>query len=127
MATSRRTLARHVATVLAGGADRGTVLSQVAAYLVVHKQVDQLELLVADIARNLAELGTVKATVTVAHPLDSDLRHAVEAYVTRIEDASTVQIDEIVDPGLLGGLIIETPHKRLDASVSSQLARLRNV
>jgi F0F1-type ATP synthase delta subunit len=127
MAVSRRVLARHIARQLAGGDGRRTVLTQLAAYLVVHKRLDELELLVADISRNLAKLGTVKATVTVAHPLDAELKRAVEQYVKRIENATTVQIEESIDPAVLGGIIVETPHKRFDAAVSTQLTRLRNV
>ena len=127
MAVSRRVLARHIARQLAAGENRQTVLTQLAAYLVLHKRLDQVELVVADIARNLAELGTVKASVTVAHPLTAELKRALEQYVMRIEDANSVQIDETIDPSLLGGVIIETPHKRFDAAVATQLTRLRNV
>ena len=127
MAVSRRVLARHIARQLAAGENRQTVLTQLAAYLVLHKRLDQVELVVADIARNLAELGTVKASVTVAHPLTVELQRALEQYVMRIEDANSVQIDETIDASLLGGVIIETPHKRFDAAVATQLTRLRNV
>lgn len=127
MSVSRRVLARHIAQQLAAGADRGKLLQELAAYLVVHKQVAQLDMVIADIARNLAEMGTVKATVTVAHPLSDELKRAVEAYVARIERADIVQIDEVVEPAQLGGIVIETPRKRFDASVLAQLKRLRNV
>ena len=126
MSVSRRVLARHIATALAGGTDRNVVLKQLAAYLIVHKQLGQLELVIADIVRAIAELGTVKATVTVAHPLTAELRTAVERFVTQLEHASTVQLEERIDPHLLGGIVIETPHKRYDAAVAAQLTRLRN-
>lgn len=127
MSVSRRVLARHIAQQLAAGANRGKLLQELAAYLVVHKQVAQLDMVIADIARNLADMGTVKATVTVAHPLSDELKQAVEAYVARIEHADTVQINEVVEPTQLGGIVIETPRKRFDASVLAQLKRLRNV
>lgn len=127
MSVSRRVLARHIAQQLAAGANRGKLLQELAAYLVVYKQVAQLDMVIADIARNLAEMGTVKATVTVARPLSDELRQAITAYVARIEQADTVQIDEVVEPAQLGGIVIETPRKRFDASVLAQLKRLRNV
>lgn len=127
MSVSRRVLARHIAQQLAAGANRGKLLQELAAYLVVYKQVAQLDMVIADIARNLAEMGTVKATVTVARPLSDELRQAITAYVARIEHADTVQIDEVVEPAQLGGIVIETPRKRFDASVLAQLKRLRNV
>lgn len=127
MSVSRRVLARHIAQQLADGGNRAVLLRQLAAYLIAHKQVNQLEMVISDIARNLAELGTVRALVTVAHPLDAQLRRDVEEYIRQLEDATSVQITEAVDPDLLGGIIIETPRKRFDASVSTQLKRLKNV
>jgi F0F1-type ATP synthase delta subunit len=103
------------------------VLLELAAYLVTYKQIAQLELFVSDIERNLAEMGAVNAQVTVAHPLTAELTKAVEAYVMRIEDAKSVSLEEKLDPTILGGIVIETPHKRFDSSVSTQLKRLRNV
>lgn len=127
MSVSRRVLARHIASRLADGADQTVLLNELAAYLIQNKQVKQLDMVVADIARNLAEMGTVKATVTVARPLSAELKKAVEMYVARIENATNVQIDEVVAPTQLGGIIVETPRKRFDASVTTQLNRLRNV
>lgn len=123
---SRRIVTRHVAEQLASGKNRGQVMKQLAAYLVKHKMVGQMEIVVADIERNLAALGTVQASVITARPLTTELRASVEEYVKRVEGAKTVVLDESVEPDVLGGVIVETPNKRLDASIATQLKRLKN-
>lgn len=123
---SRRIVTKHVAEQLAAGKNRGEVLRQLAAYLLKHRMVGQLDRVVADIERNLAALGTVQASVITARPLSDELRARVEAYVARVEGAKTVMLDESVEPDVLGGIIVETPNKRLDASIASQIKRLKN-
>jgi F-type H+-transporting ATPase subunit delta len=127
MSVSRRVLARYIAQQLAEGSDRTVLLNELAAYLVSRKKTGQLELVVSDIARNLAEMGTVHAKVSTARPLSVELKQTIAAYVSRIEDASHVEIQEQVEPEILGGIVIETPRKRFDASIATQLKRLSNV
>jgi F-type H+-transporting ATPase subunit delta len=126
MKASRRVLARYIADQLKNGKNRNSVIESLAAYVVEHRMKADIELIVADIARNLAEHGHIEATVTTAHPLDTSLKQAVVEYVTRIESASDVVVTERVDKALLGGVIIETPRRRYDASLSTKLKRLRN-
>lgn len=126
MKVSRRVLARYVATQLQTGSDRKKVVAALAAYVVEHRLKGELELILADVATYLARLGHVEATVTTARPLDASLRKDVLEYVSHMEGVSDVSITEQVDPALLGGIVIETPRKRFDASVATKLKRLRN-
>jgi len=126
MRVSRRVLARYIADQLASGKNHDVVIRSLAAYVVEHRMKADIELIVADILRNLAAHGHVVATITTAHPLDTSLKQAVVEYVARIESASDVVITERVDTALLGGVIIETPRRRYDASLSTKLKRLRN-
>ena len=126
MKASRRVLTRYVAEQLQTGAKRQDVVASLAAYIVEHKLHSQIELRLADIAKNLAASGHIEATVTTAHPLDSKLKQAVIEYVRSIESATEIQITERVNPEQLGGIIIETPNRRFDASIATKLKRLRN-
>lgn len=126
MKASRRILSRHIAAELQAGSNRDAVVRSLAAYIVEHQLQSDIELIVADIALNLARAGHIEAHVTTAHPLDSSLKQAIVEYVKRIESASEVEVREQVDPSLLGGIIIETPSKRFDASIATKLKRLRN-
>ena len=126
MKVSRRVLARYIATELQAGKSRADVVRSLAAYVVEHRLHNQLELILADVASNLAALGNVEATVTTAQPLTEDLRKELTEYVKRIENAEKVMLNETVDKRLLGGVVVETPSKRFDASVATKLKRLRN-
>lgn len=126
MKLSRRVLARHIATELKTGTDRRSVVAGLAAYVVEHRLHGSLELILADIATNLAQLGHVEATVTTARPLDPGLKKEVLDYIAQMENATDIALHEAIDPAILGGVIIETPRKRFDASVATKLKRLRN-
>jgi F-type H+-transporting ATPase subunit delta len=126
MKVSRRVLARYIASQLIEGKNRAAVIESLAAYVVEHRLKNDIELIVADIVQNLAAHGHIEATVTTAHPLDTSLMQTVVEYVKRIESASDVVVTERLDKALLGGVIIETPHQRFDASIATKLKRLRN-
>lgn len=126
MKTTRRVLTRYVAERLAAGDAKGPLLKQLAAYLVVNKMTSQMDVVISDISRTLAELGSVTAKVQTARPLSDELRKAVTAYVKRAENAHNVTIEESVEPALLGGIVVTTPSKRFDASIASQLKQLRS-
>lgn len=128
MIVSRRRLTRHIAEqLMTKGSNRSEIISQLASYIVSHRLHAQTEMIVADIARNLAELGVVRARVTTARSLTDELRKDVAKYVHSIETANSVELDEVIDPSIIGGIIIETPSKRFDASITTQLTRLKNV
>jgi F-type H+-transporting ATPase subunit delta len=126
MKLSRRVLARHIATQLQTSKDHKAVVRELAAYVVEHRLHSQLELILADVAANLAALGHIEATVTTARPLTVELKQEITDYIKRIENVGDITLNESVDPALLGGVIVETPRKRFDASIATKLKRLRN-
>lgn len=68
--------------------------------------------------------GRVAVELTTAHELsDKEARAIVE----KIEKASgrTVEATRTVDPGLIGGMILQAGSLRVDASVRGRLERLR--
>jgi F0F1-type ATP synthase delta subunit len=126
MKVSRRVLARYVATQLQTSSDRKKIVAALAAYIVEHRLKGELDLILADVAVNLVKLGHVEATVTTARPLDESLKSDVLQHIAHMEGATDITISESVDPAILGGIIIETPRKRFDASIATKLKRLRN-
>lgn len=71
-----------------------------------------------------AEDKTVSVTVTTAVPLDDDLREKVRAKA-EADLKAPVYLVERVDPGIIGGIMLEARGKRYDASVRAQLANIR--
>jgi F-type H+-transporting ATPase subunit delta len=70
------------------------------------------------------EEGVVKVELTTAVELSDQ---EAEEIVKQIEEASgrTVEATRSVDPGLVGGVVLQIGSMRLDASVRGRLERLR--
>jgi F-type H+-transporting ATPase subunit delta len=70
------------------------------------------------------EQGRLKVALTTAYELGDD---EAKAIVSKIEQASgrTVEATRTVDPGLIGGVILQAGSLRVDASVRGRLDRLR--
>lgn len=122
---SRRELARTITRQLLSGADQAPLMRQVAAYLVEHKMVNQLDMLLSDIAVQLqASTGHVTAEATTAFPLTAELQTAVQQQVQALTGAKSVELKTTVDQDLLGGVIVRTAGRELDASVRRKLTSL---
>ncbi len=117
---SRRKLAKFVADRSDSSKSLEGALEHIAAYLIDTRRVRELTLLVRAIEDELASRGTVIATVTSARPLDSALRASVETLI----NAKKLSIKEHVDPSVIGGVRIETPGSKLDATIQTKLLAL---
>jgi len=71
-------------------------------------------------------LKAVFVDVTTVVPLDETLRQQI---ITKYSEqlGRQVMLREYVDPSLIGGIVLSTHGKRIDASVSSQLESARHV
>lgn len=88
----------------------------------LHGQIDQI---IDDIAEQYAkQKGIVEAQVTTAFPLTKDLKAALTEKIKKRTNAQKVTIHEIVDPSLLGGVIVTAPDMELDLSLKTKLAKL---
>ena len=84
-----------------------------------------------DVLENYAEqlqskLNLCVVDVTTAVPLDDALRRIITEKAEADLDTNVV-LRESVDKSILGGIIMSTNGKRIDASVASQLDHARNV
>lgn len=73
---SRRKLAKYAAEQLLAGND--AVLEEIAGFLIYEKHEREVELLARDIEVELAEHGTIVATVESATPLDEATKDAIK-------------------------------------------------
>lgn len=117
----RRKIAEYAAARITAGDPVATVLDEVAAYLLESGRVREQTLVVRAIEDALARMGNVVANVTTAHPLDADQR----AEVKKLIGAHNVRLREVVNPDVLGGVRIETPGAKLDATLQRKILALR--
>lgn len=129
MATmSRKRLARYVADELQHGADANELMRHVAAYLIEHKRPHDVQFVIDEIAAELASRGAKGlVTVTTARPLGPDERKNIQAFAMQKMHVAAVELDERVDPGIIGGIIIETPDARYDRSLKHGIEQLTSV
>lgn len=77
---------------------------------------------VADLRAEIA--GVIRVTATVSSPLDAQTESALIAKLKSIFNKD-VRLSTVVDPSILGGLIIRVGDTVFDASVDGQLDMLR--
>jgi F0F1-type ATP synthase delta subunit len=118
---SRRKIATHAVNKLLAGSSKQSVIRELAAFLVDSGRTREMELLVRDIEDLLAERGTVVAEVTSAHPLATTLK----ADIKKLIGARDLQLREVTDKDVLGGVRIDLPGKRFDGTLRHKLTLLK--
>jgi F-type H+-transporting ATPase subunit delta len=117
-----RARAAALEEVLAGG---DQLLRNFLLVLVDKGRISELEVIAEEFERLVAEQeGVLSAELTTAVELsDDDERRLLQ----QIETASgrKVEATRHVDPGLIGGIVLQVGSHRLDASVRGRLDRLR--
>jgi F0F1-type ATP synthase delta subunit len=117
---SRRKLAGYVADNSGSNASLAHALEMVAAYLIESGKTRDITLVVRAIEDELARRGQVIARVTTAQPLEANLVKQIEALV----GAKKTIIEPTVDEAVIGGVRIETPGQKLDATIQTKLLAL---
>jgi F-type H+-transporting ATPase subunit delta len=64
------------------------------------------------------------ATVTSATPLSQEQRSQLEAKARAVAGTDKVEIDEQLDPSLIGGFVLKVGSQVIDASLAGQVRRL---
>jgi F-type H+-transporting ATPase subunit delta len=117
-----RARAAALEDVLAGGDE---LLRNFLLVLVDKGRISELEVVAEEFERLVAEQeGVLSAELTTAIELsDDDERRLLQ----QIETASgrKVEATRHVDPGLIGGIVLQVGSHRLDASVRGRLDQLR--
>jgi F-type H+-transporting ATPase subunit delta len=72
-----------------------------------------------------AEQGILVAEVRSAVPLDDEARVRVKKMAEERFPGKTIELQESVDPALIGGLVLRVGDEQVDASVSRRLRDLR--
>ncbi len=68
--------------------------------------------------------GIQKATLTTTFSVDSKLKGEIEAIVKKLSDKKQVELEEKINPELIGGFILNVGDRQIDASIKSKLKTL---
>lgn len=70
--------------------------------------------------------GIQEVVVTTAIPLSEEVRSRVVHYIQR-QEKTQVELKEIVDQSIIGGIIIRIGDKQIDASIISEITKTRQM
>lgn len=126
---SRLALARYgTEQLLSGKKPEAEIARELAAVLIDSSRVDELELLLDDIAWELESRGKLaRADVTTASALSEKHREQIEGYVKRSAGVEHVVINEITDKSVVAGVRIDTAAHSWDRTAARLLSDLREV
>ena len=63
-------------------------------------------------------------TLTTAHPIDESIKNEILTYVQK-NGRSDVELTEVIDEDIIGGMVVKMGDKQLDASVKRNIKELR--
>ena len=119
------TQARTAATAVLADQGFGKLVQDFVGVVANNRRLAVLRIIVAQFAALVAnKRGVVVAHVSSAHPLSDVQREQLRA---RMIEAGygTVNIQDVVDPSLLGGLVVRIGARLYDTSLKSRLQRLQ--
>lgn len=89
------------------------------------------ESILAEIANSFVDLykkqkNIEAATITTALPASKELKEKVISYIKR-QTNSKVELTEIVDESIIGGVVVRMGDRQLDVSISTEISELRQM
>jgi F-type H+-transporting ATPase subunit delta len=103
----------------------GKTVQDFVGVVATNRRLRNLREIVAAFAALVAEKrGIVVAQITTAHPLTTVQREQLRARLIAA-GYGRIQIEERVDPALLGGLVVRVGARLYDSSLKSRLQRLQ--
>jgi len=69
--------------------------------------------------------GIQKASITTTFEIDNDIRNQIESIVKKISNRQTIELEEKIDPRLIGGFVLNVGDKQIDASINNKLKELK--
>ena len=122
---SRRKIASYIAQQLIDGHSQTATIKHLAAFLIDNRRTKEVQLVVRDIEFELQNRGVILAEVTTASALTEATRAEIVKLVGSHADPGKIQLRQFVDPDVIGGVRIDIPGKRLDATIARRLAIFR--
>ena len=120
---STNQLAKTIASYSLGSKEEPKkIASEIAAYLLEEKRVNQLDSLLRDVQKFWAESGYVNIIARVARPLpEVAYNQLATPFKNKEKSHKTVMVSPLVDPSIIGGASLELSEERLDLSIANRM------
>lgn len=126
MKTTNAMIAKAVLAQLREGRSVQDVVAETSAFLVSERRSKDVDAIVREVeARLLKEEGQLELDITSARPISVDLKEALVRQFAA--NNKNVHVNEVIDPSVVGGVLVESGEKRLDLTVRRQLQRLKGM
>lgn len=128
MKTPRTTLARMISDkTLASGVSKH-LASEVAAYLLAERRVNELDSVLRDVQEDWAEAGVVDVVATSAYELTPVIKADITKRIRLLyPEASKIIVTENIDPTVIGGVRLSLPSQQLDLSIEAKLNKFKQL
>ena len=96
--------------------------------LMIHKarEANLPEIITSFVSQYKQQKNIRIVKLTTASPVSDALKAAIIAQVKRTEDIQNLELEEVVDPSIIGGFVLQTGDKLIDASISYDLNKIRS-
>ena len=122
MKTNRHHLAEVIGAKSLKISNIDRLAKELAAYLLITGQTDELESLIRDIMAYRAEHGVIDATASSAHKLSSeDIADIRQMLLREHPEATSLLIDRAADADVIGGVKLNMPGEQLDLTVRAKV------
>ncbi len=107
--------------------DLDSVLANFVKLLVSRNQLSLINEIINDFKQiyNKNE-NQVDAQVVTPFALDKNTKHLIEDLIRQMNTVKKVELTEIIDKELIGGLVVNFDDTRIDTSIKKQLSLLKN-
>ncbi|NBU33256.1 hypothetical protein EB118_01695 [bacterium] len=125
---NRSQIAKAIAEKTLKVQDSKQLAHAVAGYLLEENRVYELDSIMRDVLAYRAQHGHVEVSVVSAFPISSDVRDDVMAAVVQeYPNAASYNVNETIDPNVVGGLRIEFGGEELDLTVRAKLNKFKQL
>lgn len=101
---------------------------EIAAYLLETGQLPELDSLMRDIINYRTQKGVVEAKAVSANPLSArDIADIRDILKIEYPQAKQFQLDQDIDPGVLGGVKVDLPGEQLDLTIRAQVNKFKRL
>ncbi|HSX47420.1 MAG TPA: F0F1 ATP synthase subunit delta [Patescibacteria group bacterium] len=129
MKTSRRSIAQIIASqTLSPKYSSKKQSKKTAAYLVSEGRVRELNSILRDVQSDWAEAGYVEVEAVCAHQIDKNNQQIIKSQIAKLyPKAKKINITEVIDPNILGGIRLNVVNDQLDISLRTKLNNFENL
>ncbi len=125
---TNRQLAHVAVNELQKGASKAKVSRSLANFLVAERRSKDLDSVVRLIEDEMQrQTGATEVQVISARNLSETVKKQVLGLFKSASKAEHIVVNEVIDPQVIGGVLVESPDHRLDLTVRRQLQRLKEM